>query len=188
MFLEKTIELWVEELLTHLECDLEDPNFKETPARVSRMWAEMLLPQSVVLEKIQQVLSKAFPSDYTGIVLGKDIKTVSFCPHHMLPVEYTINVGYIPNEEKKLVLGVSKLARVAEVLSKRLVLQETLTSDIVTALSIIEPMGIVVQITGRHSCMRIRGVKQEGSIKTQEITGVFKEDPKVLSEFMGMLA
>lgn len=96
------------------------------------------------------------------------------CPHHLLPVEYNISVGYIPHGK---VLGISKLSRLVEVLAKRPVLQETLTHDIVDYLNMsLGVAGAICEVEGVHFCMKMRGVKQQNSkMITSAISGVFKD-------------
>lgn len=176
------IKAW-ETILTSLGLDLNDPNFTETPIRITKMYNEIfagLLDGE--LEDLERHITKTFPTDYHGIVAIKDIHTWGVCPHHFLPVEYTIDVGYIPRHK---VLGLSKLPRVVELLSSRPVLQEQLTDDIVQYLErFLDPEGVIVQVKGRHHCMIVRGVKTEQAYAvTSAITGIFRMTPSVKQEF-----
>jgi len=169
---------------------LDDPNFTETPRRMANMYLDMFKPKDVICEIADSIMSKSFPSDYRGMVLLPDISTVSFCPHHMLPVEYKIVIGYIPQQglRSKLV-GASKPERLACTLAKTPILQETYTRDIALWIQrAIDPLGVAVIIKGNHSCMRIRGVKNPcSSMRTSEMFGAFKENPRTQAELFSLL-
>lgn len=176
-------------ILEGLHCDLEDENFKETPERVARAYIEMLKGQaSDLLEKeLESIFSKSFPTTYEGIVIAPSCETISVCPHHLLPIRYNIDIAYIAN---KKALGLSKLARVAQILSKRLVLQETLTQDIVdTFVKKLRPKGIMVVVRGSHGCMSYRGITQKDSnIITSSVHGIFQTDLAARQEFLALIA
>jgi GTP cyclohydrolase I len=180
---ENIISAW-KVILTSLGIDsINDSNFKETPQRISKMYYELfagLLDGD--LTELEKHITKTFPSKYKGLVAVKNISVWGTCPHHFLPVEYTVDVGYIPTE---LVLGVSKLPRVVEVLAQRPVLQEEFTHDIVEYLDrALSPRGVIVQVKGRHHCMIVRGIKQPNTwVTTSDIAGVFSETPSLIKEF-----
>jgi GTP cyclohydrolase I len=158
-------------LLKSLRIDLSDENFKETPFRMVRSFYELL--EGLYNEKeIEDILSSVFPSNYDGIVIAENIHCFSICPHHFLPVEYFIDVGYI---SKKFALGLSKISRLVELLAKRPVLQEVLTKDIISSFEkYLNPEGAIVHVKGRHYCMSMRGVKQKNSYTiTSSLMGVF---------------
>jgi len=184
----KAMELILQALNEEYGLDLSDPNFTETPDRVMRAYKEIFAGLDKTDEKIKEIVSKSFPSDYDGIVLAKDIRAYSMCPHHFLPVEYSIDVAYIPTKGGQ-VLGISKLSRIAVLLAKRPVLQEKLTKDIVdTIMSIPGTQGAAAIVRGRHFCMIMRGAKQPESVTTtSSLAGVFmtKEDAK--AELMQLL-
>ena len=171
--------------LEQMGLDLDDVNFKDTPKRVSRALIEIFSGVNETEEQVNNILSTAFPSNgQNSIIMVQNIKTYSMCPHHLLPVEYKIDIGYIPSVDGE-VLGISKLARLAEVLGKRPVLQESLTNDIVKALEKINPDGVMVIVEGRHFCMRMRGVqKDEASVITSSVSGNFKLDLNCRQEFL----
>ena len=174
------IRLVLDGLHKELGMDIDNENFRETPERVARAYLEILSGEKNTQEQIEKILEKSFPSKYKGMVIGSDIKVYSVCPHHLLPVSYVVNVGYIPKEK---VIGASKLARLVDILAKRAVLQEDFTKDIADWLEEIEPQGIIVQVKGQHLCMGCRGIKQpQSSIITSEIRGNF-EDSDVKNEF-----
>ena len=172
---EPTCNNGVEEILLSFGIDLEDPNFKDTPARVGRMYNELFEGLSNnATQEIEKLLSVTFPCTYDQMIVIKDILCWSTCPHHLLPVRYNISIGYIPNG---CVLGASKLPRLAILLAKRPVLQEQLTQDISQHLErFARPKGTIVRVEGQHLCMQMRGVKSSNSIMiTSSITGAFKE-------------
>lgn len=173
-------------VLDGLRMDISDDNFKGTPERVLRMYYELLQGCGKNSEKeIDNLFSSSFPSTYNGIILSKNIICFSMCPHHLLPVEYTVDIGYIP---QKNMLGVSKISRLVNILARRLVLQETFTKDIITRLTkSLEVKGAMVVVTGKHMCMRMRGIEQEGSaIVTSSIGGIFETDLKARQEFLNL--
>lgn len=159
--------------------DLSDKNFRGTPQRVARAYMELLSGHKEEND-ITKVTEDEFPSSYDGMIVASGIKCFSLCPHHLLPVEYIVNVGYIPS---KKTVGISKLSRVVEILSKRLCLQEVFTKDIVLYLGKhLKPKGVIVQVKGRHFCMVMRGIKKDSWTMTSSITGAFR-NPAVRHEF-----
>lgn len=198
-----------ESLLVELFGDgiLKDPNFTETPQRMAKMYREMFSPCDLIDKIAKSIMDKSFPSTYRGMVILPNISTVSFCPHHMLPVEYTIIIGYIPNAsnneygdfslffeqdfrllETKLI-GASKPERLACTLAKHPILQETYNRLIVQYIQeSINPLGIAVIVKGQHSCMRIRGIKNACSnMITSEMTGAFKENHRTQAELFSLI-
>lgn len=164
--------------------DLTDVNFKDTPKRVARAWAEIFEGVRNTDEQVEEILGASFPSDSDEMVIVKDIRAYSMCPHHLLPVEYTIHIGYVPNGS---VLGISKLSRLAEILARRPVLQEKMTTDIIKALEKLGVKGAMCIVEGIHYCMRMRGIKQANAITgTSAIYGVFNEIA-ARAEFISMV-
>jgi len=176
-----------EMLITGMGLNLADPNLVDTPDRIVRAWMEM---NSGLFEqhKIPSLFTSVFPSTYDQMVLCSNIHVVGMCPHHFMPVEYTIHIGYIPNEEG-MVVGISKLARLATILAMRPVLQEQLTEDIANELEkYLSPLGIGVVAIGKHSCMRLRGARADNSfITTSVIKGVLREKMDARTEFLELL-
>lgn len=161
--------------------DITNENFRLTPKRFARAYYEIF--EGINNKKeLHNIAETSFPSSYNGMIIGKDIRVFSMCPHHFLPVEYIINVGYIPD---KKTIGISKLTRVVDLLSKQPELQEMLTDNIAdTLMRELKPKGVIVQVKGRHFCMIMRGVKQFDSwTLTSSIKGVFDKQ-KVREEFM----
>ena len=116
----------------------------------------------------------------------KNIRFVSFCEHHMLPVVGVAHVGYLPTDR---VVGISKLARVVRGFARRLQIQEKMTSDIAHAIQdVLRPLGVGVVIEAEHSCMTMRGVDVPGaSLSTSCLLGVVREDPRTREEFLRLV-
>ena len=161
-------------LLEGLGQDPKDVNFKDTPRRVYRLWRELLGPKRVTYT--------TFPSSHRSMVVLRGHRIHGVCPHHLLPVEMFVYVGYIPD---KKVLGLSKLARVAEEQLVAPITQEALTDSVAARLEeVLSPKGVAVVISGRHGCMRHRGVRTEADIVTSSMSGVFMTNPPAREEFM----
>lgn len=172
---EQAIALHMRDLLSKgLGLDLSDPNFLDTPARVARAYREIFGGLDTADAEISKIFKTCFPTDYDGIVMQKNIRVYSMCPHHFLPVVYDISVGYIP---KSCGIGLSKLTRIIELLAKKPVLQETFTKEIITLLDKhMKPRGAIVTVTGDHFCMKMRGVKQKDVVTTtSSASGAFLE-------------
>lgn len=169
-----------------LGLDMSDPNFTETPDRFARAYKEMF--EGLYSDgKVEEILRTAFPTEgYDGIVLAGPFETHSMCPHHFLPVSYQMFVAYIPAKEGKY-LGISKLVRISELMSRRPVLQEQLGVDIYNALSTLQPQGVAVVITGIHNCMACRGVKKTTPITTSYIKGCFEDEPASRQELFDLM-
>ncbi len=164
----------------------ENPNREgllETPARVARMYAELF---SGLRQDPRIHLQKFFVEKYDEIVLVRDISFNSMCEHHMLPFMGRAHIGYLPNGR---VIGLSKLARVVEVVSKRPQVQERMTEEIADLL--VEELGakgVAVVIEATHSCMAIRGVRKPGSVcVTSAMKGVFRANLSSRSEVMTLI-
>ena len=184
-------DIEVENAIKHLlkrglGVDINDPNFKETPERVARSFREMcrgLYDKEVHIESFKNAI---FPSKNNEMIVMKNIDTYSLCPHHLLPVKINACVGYIPNGR---VVGLSKLARLTEVVSCQPILQEDLTVEIVDFLmQMLEPEGAAAFIEGYHSCMGCRGVKKPNAVTvTSAVRGVFMDDPSCRHEFLELV-
>lgn len=161
----------------------EDPSRQgllDTPARVVKALLEMT---SGYAEDAKEILSKNFNLDdndqlngkvYDQMIVSKDIPYVSMCEHHMLPFTGFAHVAYIPSKDG-IVVGLSKLARVVDAYAKRLQVQERLTEQIANVLDeVLDPLGVAVIITGKHSCQHYRGVKKDGVMVTSAVRGYFK--------------
>ena len=145
----------VEDLMRALGMDVDEPGLRRTPSRVARAYAEMLAPREFGLT--------TFPNDegYDELVVARDIPFHSLCQHHLLPFHGVAHVGYIPGER---ILGLSKLARVAELFARDLQVQERLTQQVADWLQEhLAPRGVGVVIEAEHLCMSLRGVRATGS-------------------------
>lgn len=164
-----------------------DKNFKQTPERFGRAYYEIFKGVVDTQKKVDEILSTIFPSEYDNLVCEKGIVAFSMCPHHLLPVEYTVDVAYLTKKGGG-VLGISKLARLVETLASAPKLQEDFTQEIGQALERIDVEGVYVRVTGRHFCMRMRGVKaREASVTTSYCSRALRDNPAMRTELMDMI-
>ena len=173
----------VYEMIRLIGDDPEREGVEETPKRVVKSWETIYRGYR---QKPEDVLTTRFNSEnYDEMVVLKNIEFFSTCEHHMLPFFGKAHVAYQPNGS---VVGISKLARLVEVFSRRLQIQERLTMQIADSLmNIIEPIGCGVVIEAKHFCMISRGVNKQNSImETSALRGVFKE-PDVKQEFLKLI-
>jgi GTP cyclohydrolase I len=177
------IERAVREILIAVGEDPDREGLLETPARVARMYAEMF---SGLAQDPRQHTQKFFSEQYDEVVLVRDISFCSMCEHHLLPFIGTAHVAYIPNGK---VIGLSKIARVVEVISRRPQVQERMTEDIANLLEgELDARGVAVVIEASHSCMTIRGVKKPGSsMVTSAMKGVFRSNVSSRAEVMNLI-
>jgi len=157
----------------------------ETPKRVAKSYRELFQGYEV---EPRAYLEKTFEEvgGYDELVVLKDIRFVSFCEHHMLPVVGKAHVGYLPTDR---VVGISKLARVVRGYARRLQIQEKMTSEIAHAIQdVLRPHGVGVVIEAEHSCMTMRGVDVPGaSLSTSCLLGTVREDPRTREEFLRLV-
>jgi GTP cyclohydrolase I len=169
----------VADLLVALGEDIADEQMVETPRRVAAAFDEMLTPRPFELT--------TFPNDegYDELVVARDIQFSSLCQHHLLPFTGVAHVGYLPGNR---ILGLSKLARVVELFSRRLQLQERLTKQVADWLQQqLEPKGVGVVIEAEHLCMSLRGVRTPGArTVTSSLYGLVREDPRSRAEFFAL--
>src|SRR5437868_10127219 len=177
------IERAVREILAAVGEDPDREGLRDTPARVARMYAELF---SGLHEEPREHLGKFFTEQYDEVVLVRDISFNSMCEHHMLPFMGRAHIGYLPNGR---VIGLSKLARVVEVVSKRPQVQERMTEEIANLLvEELDAKGVAVVIEATHSCMSIRGVRKPGSVcVTSAMKGVFRANLSSRSEVMTLI-
>ena len=158
----------------------------DTPARVARSYAQLF---SGYKEDPRTYLERTFEETggYDELIVLSNVRVVSFCEHHMLPVVGKAHVGYLPRDR---VVGISKLARVVQGFSRRLQIQEKLTADIAEAIQeVLNPIGVGVVIEAEHSCMTLRGVKTPGArLSTSKLLGVIRDDPRTRGEFLRAVA
>lgn len=157
----------------------------DTPARVARSYKELFAGYAV---DPRAYLERTFEEvgGYNQLVVLKNIRFVSFCEHHMLPVVGVAHVGYLPTDR---VVGISKLARVVRGYARRLQIQEKMTSEIATAIDeVLKPQGVGVVIEAEHSCMTMRGVDAPGaSLTTSALLGVVRDDARTREEFLRLV-
>ncbi len=173
----------IRQLLLEIGEDPEREGLRKTPERVEKAFRYLT---SGYEEDIKKVLNGAvFMENYEGIIVIRDIDIFSLCEHHLLPFFGTCHIGYIPNGR---IMGLSKFARLVEVFSRRLQVQERLTRQIADTINReLEPKGIGVIIEARHMCMIMRGVRKKDSVAvTSEFLGRFRDD-SVRREFMEMI-
>ena len=164
--------------------DVSRPDLKATPDRVADMCEEIFFG---VDKKPEKELEVFLSENHDEIVLLKDIPLYSVCEHHLLPFIGKVHIAYIP--EKNRVTGLSKLVRVVDVLSKRLQVQERLTTAIAEALTKrLKPKGVLVVIEAEHLCMSMRGVKKPGvTTVTSAVRGIFRENEKTRAETLSLI-
>jgi GTP cyclohydrolase I len=173
----------VREILAAVGEDPDREGLLETPARVARMYAELF---SGLHDDPRVHLKKVFTEKYDEVVLVKDISFNSMCEHHMLPFLGKAHIGYIPDGK---VLGLSKLARVVDVVSRRPQVQERMTETIADLMvEELSPKGVAVVVEASHSCMTIRGIRKPGSIcVTSAMRGIFRSHLSSRSEIMTLI-
>ena len=178
-------EAAVRTLLRWAGDDPEREGLLDTPARVARSYRELFAGYEV---DPRDYLERTFEEvgGYDELVVLKDIRFVSFCEHHMLPVVGRAHVGYLPTDR---VVGISKLARVVHGFARRLQIQEKMTSEIANAIQeVLRPQGVGVVIEAEHSCMTLRGVNTAGaSLSTSCLMGVVRDDARTREEFLRLV-
>jgi GTP cyclohydrolase I len=160
-------------------------DLRRTPERVAGTWTDEIL--SGYRERPERILKTGFASHDRGMVVVRDIPFVSVCVHHLLPFRGTAHVAYLPDGR---IVGLSKVARLVDALSRRLQLQERLTRQVTTALEdAIRPEGTACSMEAEHSCMTIRGVRKSGPrVVTTSYTGAFRRRPALRGEFLRLTA
>ena len=171
-------------ILEGLGEDPERPGLQRTPERVAEMYAE--LTSGMWEDAREQV--RPLPGDkHDEMVLVKNISIASICEHHLAPFVGQCHIAYIPQEGR--IVGLSKLARVAEIHARRLQVQERLTADIAQTLyKGLKPLGVMVVMEAEHTCMTLRGVRKQGAVTvTSVVLGAFRDRPEVRAEAMALI-
>lgn len=160
------------------------PGLQGTPERVADMYAELT---SGMREDPNQHVVPLPDDKHDEMVIVKDISIASMCEHHLAPFVGKCHIAYIPRDGR--ILGISKLARLAETFSRRLQLQERLTTDIANTLyENLKPIGVMVVIEAAHTCMTLRGVrKSDAKTVTSAVLGGFRTDPRTRAEAMSLI-
>jgi GTP cyclohydrolase IA len=164
--------------------DPERDGLKKTPERVAEFYAE--LTEGMWIDARDHIVP--LPGDsHDEMVIVKDISIASVCEHHLAPFTGKCHIAYIPKNGR--IIGLSKLARIAEVFARRLQVQERLTQEIAQTLyDRLDPIGVMVVIEAEHTCMTLRGVKKPGSITiTSAVLGGFRKDPRTRAEAMSLI-
>lgn len=183
-----TIQRCIREILVALGDNPEREGLKDTPKRVAKMYEEVFEGMNYTNEQIAEMFNTTFEDedsfvkDKKNLVVVKDIEIHSYCEHHLaLMYNMKVNVVYRPN---KKIIGLSKIARIADMVGRRLQLQERIGSDIAEIISMVtETEDVGVLITGEHSCMTARGIKKPGTLTTTTtFTGRFQEDDMLRQE------
>ncbi len=163
--------------------DVNREGLLKTPERVAK--AMQFMTYGYKIDPSDVLKSAVFEEDYSQMVIVRDIDFYSLCEHHMLPFFGKVHVAYIPNGK---ITGLSKIARVVEILSRRLQIQERLTTQIKDCIQeTLQPLGVMVVIEAQHMCMQMRGVQKMHSVTTtSDFTGVF-ETAKTREEFISLI-
>jgi len=180
----KRSESLVKELIEELGEDPKREGLLRTPARVARAFE--FFTQGYRLDP-QQILNDAvFEESYNEMLVVRDIDFYSLCEHHMLPFFGRAHVAYIPNGR---IVGLSKIARLVEMYSRRLQVQERLTNEIAHVIEkVLQPRGVAVILEAQHLCMMMRGVQKQNSYAiSSAMLGGFESDPKTRDEFMQLI-
>lgn len=173
----------ISNILKSYNLDIKSDGLKETPQRVSRMYDELLSGY----DRNPKEIFKTFENDsYSGLVMVADIQFYSLCEHHMVPFHGKAHIGYVPNGK---ILGLSKFARLVNIFSRRLQVQERLTEQVAQAISDnLHPKGVIVYMEAEHLCMSMRGVNKPGATtKTLSIKGFEHEKQLYVDQFMSQI-
>jgi GTP cyclohydrolase I len=176
------IEQGVRLILEGIGEDAERAGLRETPERVARMYREVF---AGIGQDASQLVTVVEGADHDEMIMVRDIPLFSICEHHLIPFSGKAHVAYIPNKAQQIT-GLSKIARVVDLLSKRPQVQERLTTQIAEALdTALEPRGVFVVIEAEHFCMTMRGIKKPGAqTVTSAVRGLFRTDARTRQEAM----
>ncbi len=182
---ERTLPELVKSILINLGEDPFREGLAKTPTRVAKALRELTSGYHVDIDRL--INGALFDVTYSEMVVVKDIGFYSLCEHHLLPFFGTCHVAYIPDGK---VLGLSKIPRIVEVFSRRLQVQERLTSQIADIMQTkINPLGVAVVMEARHLCMEMRGAQSKNSpTVTSAMIGAFRKDPRTREEFLGLIS
>ena len=181
-FDDQKIEQGVRMILEGIGEDPDRGGLRETPARVARMYREVF---AGIGQDASQLVTVVEGADHDEMIMVRDIPIYSMCEHHLIPFSGKAHVAYIPNKQQQIT-GLSKIARVVDLLAKRPQVQERLTTQIAEALDeALSPRGVFVVIECEHLCMTMRGIKKPGSVTvTSAVRGLFRTDARTRQEAM----
>lgn len=173
-------------LLEGLGVDADAEGTRDTPERVARMFDEIFA--GLLVDPVE-VLDVVFEEGHDEIVIVRDIPFASMCEHHLVPFVGAAHVGYLPNL-KGQITGISKLARLVDLVAKRPTLQERLCTTIADTLeAALAPRGVFVMIEAEHTCMTMRGVRKPGAVTvTSAVRGLMRDDPRTRAETLQLVA
>ncbi len=178
-------EAAVRTLLRWAGDDPDREGLRATPDRVVRSYEEFFAGYS---QDPEEILTRTFEeiAGYDDMVVLRGIRFESYCEHHMVPIIGVAHIGYLPRNR---VVGISKLARVLEIFSKRLQIQEKMTAEIANTIDrVLNPQGVAVVIEGEHQCMTTRGVHRPGvNMVTSQMMGVFRDNEATRKEFLSII-
>jgi GTP cyclohydrolase I len=176
------VEQGVRLILEGIGEDADRGGLRDTPARVARMYREVF---AGIGQDASQLVTVVEGADHDEMIMVRDIPLFSVCEHHLIPFSGKAHVAYIPNKAQQIT-GLSKIARVVDLLSKRPQVQERLTTQIAEALdTALEPRGVFVVIEAEHFCMTMRGIKKPGAqTVTSAVRGLFRTDARTRTEAM----
>jgi len=180
----KKLEANTKNLLELLGEDPSREGLLNTPKRVAKAWDFLTKGYS---ENLDELINNAiFEGESKDMVIVKNIEFYSLCEHHMIPFYGKTHIGYIPNGK---IIGLSKLARITDLFSQRLQVQERLTNQIAQCLQdVLNPRGVAVVLEGKHFCMLSRGVQKQNSIATSSsMLGIFREKESTRNEFLKLI-
>ena len=181
---QKKIRQGVKLILEGIGEDPKRPGIRNTPARVARMYTEVF---SGIGHSAEEVVTMLKSTGHDEIVLVRDIPFTSYCEHHMVPFIGKAHVAYLPDGDR--ITGLSKLARAVEVESRKLQVQERLTTAIAEAVcKRLRPKGVLVILEAEHLCMTMRGIKKPGARTiTSVVRGIFRDNPATRAEAMMLI-
>ena len=180
----KKLEMNTKNLLELLGEDPSREGLLNTPKRVAKAWEFLTKGYN---ENLDDLINNAiFEGESKDMVIVKNIEFYSLCEHHMIPFYGKAHIGYIPNGK---IIGLSKLARITDLFSQRLQVQERLTNQIALCLQeVLNPRGVAVVLEGKHFCMLSRGVQKQNSIATSSsMLGIFREKESTRNEFLKLI-
>ena len=185
---QKALELMLEDNYREILKEIgEDPNREGLLRTPYRAQEAMKFLTRGYKQDLKELLNNAiFEEDYDDMVIVRDVEFYSLCEHHMLPFFGRAHIGYIPNGK---IVGISKVARIVDMFSRRLQVQERLTIEIAQAMQeALDPRGVAVVTEAKHMCMLMRGVeKQNSSVVSSHVLGAFRDDRRTREEFMSLI-
>lgn len=187
----EAIKIAVHIILKALGDEPDRSGLVDTPARVAKMYAEVFEGMKYTNDEVARMFNKCFEeddivTDLKDLVIVKNIPIFSYCEHHLaLMYDMTVHVGYIPNGK---VIGLSKIARIADMVSRRLQLQERIGADIADCMiKVVGNDNVAVMITGKHACMTARGIKKDSVTVTSTLRGIFNTDSDLRQELYSLI-